>query len=136
MTADQNLTEARRWLKQALHDRDAASLNRTHGFNEHACFLAQQAAEKALKAFLYARAQGPVIGHSTLVLSQEAQQQEGAFGALGEACRRLDQLYIATRYPNGLPAGVPHDFYDAGLADQALADLDTVLTCVQRFVSL
>ncbi len=46
MTASRNLTDAQRWLRQALHDRDAARLNRDHGFNEHACFLAQQSAEK------------------------------------------------------------------------------------------
>ena len=59
MTGNRNLTEAQRWLTQALHDRDAARLNRTHDFHEHACFLAQQSAEKALKSFLYARGQGP-----------------------------------------------------------------------------
>jgi len=59
MSEDRNLGEARRWLGQALHDRDAARLNRDHGFHEHACFVAQQSAEKALKAFLYARGQGP-----------------------------------------------------------------------------
>jgi len=47
MTDSRNVTEAQRWLKQALHDRDAARLNRDHGFHEHACFLAQQSAEKA-----------------------------------------------------------------------------------------
>ena len=85
MTVSRNLTEAQRWLKQALHDRDAARLNRDHDFHEHACFLAQQSAEK-------------------------------------------------TRYPNGLPDNVPHDFYSRTLADQALADLDAVIACVQRFV--
>jgi len=135
MTDDRNAAEARRWLTQALHDREAARLNRDHGFHEHACFMAQQAAEKALKAFLYARGQGPVIGHSTLALSQEAGALEPAFAELAQACRRLDQLYIPTRYPNGLPSGVPHDFYDRGLADQALTDLDTVIECTQRFVS-
>ena len=136
MSADRNGEEARRWLRQALHDRDAARLNREHGFFEHACFVAQQSAEKALKAFLYARGQGPVLGHSTLTLAGAAAALEAAFRSLGDACRRLDQLYIGTRYPNGLPAGVPHDFYDRGLADQALADLDAVLACVQRFVGV
>jgi HEPN domain-containing protein len=131
---DRNGSEARRWLRQALHDRDAARLNRDHGFHEHACFVAQQSAEKALKSFLYARGQGPVLGHSTLQLAREAAAFEPAFGELADACRRLDQLYIGTRYPNGLPDGVPHDFYDRGLADRALADLDAVLACVQRFV--
>lgn len=134
MTDDRNLCEARRWLGQALHDRDAARLNRDHGFYEHACFVAQQSAEKALKAFLYARGQGPVLGHSTLDPSREAAVLEPSFGALADACRRLDQLYIATRYPNGLPAGIPHEFYDRTLADQALGDLEAVIACVQRFV--
>ena len=134
MTVSRNLTEAQRWLKQALHDRDAARLNRDHDFHEHACFLAQQSAEKALKAFLYERGQGPVLGHSTLALTHESAALEPEFAALDEACRRLDQLYIPTRYPNGLPDNVPHDFYSRTLADQALADLDAVIACVQRFV--
>jgi HEPN domain-containing protein len=134
MTVSRNLTEAQRWLKQALHDRDAARLNRDHDFHEHACFLAQQSAEKALKAFLYQRGQGPVLGHSTLALTHESAALEPEFAALDDACRRLDQLYIPTRYPNGLPDNVPHDFYSRTLADQALADLDAVIACVQRFV--
>jgi HEPN domain-containing protein len=133
---DRNGGEARRWLRQALHDRDAARLNRDHGFHEHACFVAQQSAENALEAFLYERGQGPVLGHSTLQLAREAAAFEAAFGELADACRRLDQLYIGTRYPNGLPDGVPHDFYDRGLADRALADLDAVLACVERFVAV
>ncbi len=135
MTASRNRSEAQRWLTQALHDRDAARLNRDHGFHEHACFVAQQSAEKAIKAFLYARGQGPVIGHSTLALAQEAAGHDEGFSELEGRCRRLDQLYIPTRYPNGLPDGVPHDFYDRVLADQALADLDAVIACVQRSVS-
>jgi HEPN domain-containing protein len=134
MSASRNLSEAQRWLKQARHDRDAARLNRDHGFHEHACFLAQQSAEKALKAFLYARGQGPVLGHSTLALVQEAAALAIDFAALDARCRRLDQLYIPTRYPNGLPDGVPHDFYDRTLSDQALADLDAVIACAERFV--
>ena len=134
MTDDRNLDEARRWLGQAVHDRDAARLNRDHGFHEHACFVAQQSAEKALKAFLYARGQGPVLGHSTFELSREAAALEPSFEALADACRGLDQLYIPTRYPNGLPAGIPHDFYHRSLSDRALADLDAVIGCVRRFV--
>jgi HEPN domain-containing protein len=134
MTANRNLREAQRWLAQALHDRDAARLNRDHDFHEHACFLAQQSAEKALKAFLYARGQGPVLGHSTLALVREAAGHEAGFAALEDRCRRLDQLYIPTRYPNALPDGAPHEFYDRGLSEQALADLDAVIACVERFV--
>lgn len=135
MTASRNLTEAQRWLGQALHDHDAARLNRDHGFHEHACFLPQHAAEKALKSFLDARGEGPVLGHSTLKLALECAGHDYAFDRLQDACRRLDQLYIPTRHPNGLPDNIPHDFYDRRMADQALADLAEVLRCVQTFVS-
>jgi HEPN domain-containing protein len=128
--------EARRWLRQARHDRDAARLNAAQGFPEVACFLAQQSAEKALKAFLYARGQGPVLGHSTLALCGEAAALEGSFGALADRCRRLDQLYIPTRYPNGLPAGIPHDFFTREQADGALRDLGAVLAVVEGFVAI
>lgn len=136
MSENRNLDEARRWLTQALHDRDAARLNRDHGFHEHACFLAQQSAEKALKAFLYSRGEGPVLGHSTLALTLECAEQDATFDALQDACRRLDQLYIPTRYPNGLPDNIPHEFYDRKLADQALADVQAVLDCVGGLVTL
>lgn len=76
-----------------------------------------------------------MLGHSTLTLALECAGHEAAFGGVQDACRRLDQLYIPTRYPNGLPDNIPHDFYDQRLGDQALADLEVVLACVQRFVS-
>ena len=47
MSDDRNRAEARRWLGQARHDRDAARLNAGQGFPEVACFLSQQSAEKA-----------------------------------------------------------------------------------------
>jgi HEPN domain-containing protein len=136
MSKDRNRSEGQRWLAQALHDRDAARLGRDNGFNEHACFLAQQSAEKALKAFLYTRGEGPVLGHSTLSLTIECASLEEQFDSLQDACRRLDQLYIPTRYPNGLPDNIPHEFYDEGMANQALGDLDRVIECVKQFVRL
>ena len=45
--------EARRWLQQALYDLKAARWNIQGGFHDTACFLAQQAGEKALKSLLY-----------------------------------------------------------------------------------
>ena len=86
-----------------MHDRDAARLNRDHGFHEHACFLAQQSAEKALKAFLYARGEGPVLGHSTFSLAVECAEHESTFETLRDACRRLDQLYIQRAIPTAYP---------------------------------
>ena len=54
MTAADRFAETARWLRYAEEDlRTAESLLRLpHGIPRHACWLAQQAAEKALKAVL------------------------------------------------------------------------------------
>jgi len=46
--------EASRWYKQAGFDLKAVAWNIEGGFYDTACFLAQQAGEKALKSLLYA----------------------------------------------------------------------------------
>ena len=40
---------------------------------------------------------------------------------LEEAARRLDQYYVPTRYPNGLPGGTPADVFSKAQATEALA---------------
>jgi hypothetical protein len=40
--------EARRWWRQAVRDAESADINRRQDRHEVACFLGQQAAEKAL----------------------------------------------------------------------------------------
>ena len=46
-------TEADRWLKQAENDLEFARLGLREGFFAQVCFLAQQSAEKAVKAIGY-----------------------------------------------------------------------------------
>jgi HEPN domain-containing protein len=127
---DRNLDEGRRWLGQARYDLQAAALNGRAGFGEIACFLAQQSAEKALKAFLYAQGERPVLGHATHRLLQRCSEYDPAFDGLLEGCRRLDQYYVASRYPNGLPDGIPHDVYGAAQAQEAIAAAQEVLNFV------
>lgn len=125
-----NRQEADRWLTQAQHDRRAAEINRREGFAEIACFLAQQAAEKALKAYLYAQGERAVVGHATHLLVRQCADYDRAFDALRDACRNLDQYYIPTRYPNGLPGGIPHDVYSDDQAQEALRLAGQVLDLV------
>ena len=51
-------------------DLRAARYNREGGFHAVACFQAQQAGEKALKASLFARGERVVLGHSIAELGQ------------------------------------------------------------------
>jgi HEPN domain-containing protein len=127
-----NRTEAERWVKQALYDQAAADTSYKHGYHAWACFLCQQAAEKALKAYLYDQGQGPVIGHSTYRLAQECATLDNTFSDVLPSCKQLDQFYIPTRYPNGLPGGVPHEFFDDSHSNVALAALEAVLRQVKN----
>jgi len=52
-----------RWLKTAGQDLESASILTAAGQHANACFLAQQAAEKAVKALCYAAGCDP-WGHS------------------------------------------------------------------------
>ena len=116
-------TEAGRWFHQARHDLRAAAWNLEGGFHNTVCFLAQQSAEKALKSLLYyvgSRKQA-LMTHSLVgMVSDQADAIEGLSDLLEEA-RTLDMHYIPSRYPNGLPDGIPHRFYSAKLAKEALA---------------
>ena len=58
------LEEGRRWLWQAQEDLHWARHLAQEGAYHLACFLSQQVAEKALKAFLYAQGEELVIGRS------------------------------------------------------------------------
>jgi HEPN domain-containing protein len=54
MSESEHVLEARRWLRYAREDLEAAEalVGQPHAVARHSCWLAQQAAEKALKAIL------------------------------------------------------------------------------------
>ena len=62
----------RDWINQAERDLEQAEDSRRAGRHEWVCFAAQQAAEKALEAFLYAHGEELVTGHSVRRLCERA----------------------------------------------------------------
>ncbi len=109
--------EARRWLKQAVNDLDFAKLGFTAGFHAQVCFQCQQICEKALKSIHYGKlGKRIVFGHSLVELSGELQLNQKTLEDLAV----LDQYYIPTRYPNGLPGGMPYEVYTRKQAENAL----------------
>jgi HEPN domain-containing protein len=61
-----------------------------------------------------------VMGHSLVELLAALTETRPALAALRGAAARLDQLYIPTRYPNGLPGGVPADVFSKEQATEAI----------------
>jgi HEPN domain-containing protein len=125
-------SEAERWLKQAEYDLRAAEHNAGGEFYSVACFNAQQAAEKALKAFLFAQGERVVVGHSVGELCRRCGEYKGSFADLARLVGKLDRFYIPTRYPNALPGGVPAEVYDEEDAVGAIALASKVITTVRK----
>lgn len=93
--------EAGRWLEQARRDLAAARYNAEGGYHNVACYLAQQAGEKALKAVLYARGADMVLGHSANDLAKRAAAEDASVGGIAAAAMRLDRYNIPTRSGSG-----------------------------------
>ena len=77
-----------------------------------ALFHFQQSVEKAIKAFLYLNVKSiEFYTHSINDLIKIAIDIDTEFNKV-VSVKRLDQYYIPTRYPNGLPGGIPSRYYD------------------------
>jgi HEPN domain-containing protein len=100
------------------------------------CFLAQQAAEKALKGFLYFRGADIVWGHSIAELCVDASGFDYDFANLKKQAGALDKFYIPTRYPNGLPGGIPADAFISDDAQSALRIAHLVIDLVASKLSV
>ena len=114
------LDEGRRWLRQAQQDLHWSRHLAEAGAYHLACFLSQQVAEKALKAFLYARGEDIVLGHSVARLCAAASVYESEFQVHARSWSILDGYYIPTRYPNGLPDGIPSEVFTLQAANNAV----------------
>jgi HEPN domain-containing protein len=128
------LKEGQRWLAQAAEDLRWASFLAQEGGWHLACFLAQQVTEKALKAFLYAQGEEIVLGHSVERLCAAAARYRPEFAEKARRWSLLDGYYIPTRYPNGLPDGIPAHVYTQEAALGAVALAEEAVTWVEQLL--
>ncbi len=130
------MQEALRWLDQAKSDLEAAKWNSEGNFYAHACFLSQQAAEKALKAYLYSIGKRKIITHSTFTLARECAQENDAFNSILSICAELDKHYIPSRYPNGLPNSTPSEVYLKEDAQTCINKSQKILDFISKLVNI
>ena len=112
--------EAQRWFRQAQEDMAASRTLFEAGHHYLVCFMCQQIAGKALKAYLLSRGEPPALTHGVESLCEVAAGHDGAFSALRGKIAILDGYYLPTRYPDSLPSGIPADIYNSAAAQQAL----------------
>jgi HEPN domain-containing protein len=119
------------WLKQAKRDLEQAQDSQNSERHEWACFAAQQAAEKAVKALhlsLNQEAWGYVIAQLMTGLPASVNVPK----ELIEKGRVLDNFYIPTRYANGHPSGAPFEHYGPLQSGEAIQYAGEILEFVRH----
>jgi HEPN domain-containing protein len=116
------------WFAQAERDLEQARASARDERHEWACFAAQQAAEKAVKALHLAMGQ-EAFGHTIAKLLTELPIQ--ADGVLVEKARVLDNFYVPTRSANGHPEGAPFEHYGVLQSHEAIAYAGEILGFVR-----
>ncbi len=103
------------WLKKASEDELSLKAVLAEGAPSTACFLAQQMAEKLLKALLvYGGREFPKI-HDLVKLGELAQALYPDVVELKKDLQTLSQFYVETRYPADSPeftAGEAREAFD------------------------
>ena len=104
------------WLKQAENDIDWAIYSFNGDFFLQTCFIAQQAAEKALKAFCFWKGFDIVKTHSLYQIIKMLKIN----GKLEKNAKELDIYYISSRDPDSFPAGAPFEIITKEQSEKAL----------------
>ncbi len=126
--------EANRWFEQALEDLKSAKILFENERYYLVCFISQQIVEKALKSVIYFNKEDLVLGHSVKKLADWAGTFDNKFTKLGEDVSILDSYYITTRYPNGLPEGIPAEVFNKKSANDALNLAETTIKIVKLYL--
>ena len=107
------------WFNQAERDWEQAQDSQQAERHEWACFAAQQAAEKAVKA-LHLHLGQEAWGHMVAMLLQELPESVTAPPQLVEKGRVLDNFCIPTRDPNSHPECAPFEHYGPLQSEEAI----------------
>ncbi len=113
---------AERWIREAgntLRQSKQACENEAYNL---ACFLAEQTAQKALKAVLYFDGARFINIHSITELLKEISKKRPEFLEFLNEGKKLDQYYLSSRYPDAVaePA-IPSEIFIKDQAEDAAA---------------
>jgi HEPN domain-containing protein len=128
-----NLEEAKRWLNEAEKDLEAAKVLKEKELFHLSCFHSEQAAQKALKSYLYFKGERFIFINSVGKLALTSVEFDEEFRKILRNAEKLDRYYIPTRYPDALafPA-VPSESYNIEDAETALNDANLIFNFVKN----
>jgi HEPN domain-containing protein len=119
------------WLKQAQQDLRYARAALEDDFFAWVCFVCQQCAEKALKAFLVDKMGSIQKTHRLLALVEQCEKIDPLFSALRPKLDVLNQYYAPTRYADLHGSIAPYEQYTREMAEEAIGFAQDVLDCAR-----
>jgi HEPN domain-containing protein len=126
--------EADRWWRQALADFSFVPAARRAARYDTCCFLAQQTARKALKAYLFHEGEERIFVHSITNLCAMAAQHAADFTELKERVKPLDVYYAKGHYSHVRGYVVPAEGYTERDAEQAIDLAEAVVALAWRLM--
>lgn len=126
---DKHKQLAQEWIDAAISDHQYAAigLKQEYIFPQVA-FLAQQVAEKCLKAFLVFYSIEPLRAHDLTRLLDECVKIKPELEELRDSCETLTGFYIEVRYPPDIPDYTMTEIQEA--FDHATQIKDKILTFI------
>ena len=122
------------WFTQAKRDLESSRAQKKDGFFEWSCFIAQQAAEKAVKA-VYQRFGEDAWGHSLTDLLAGLKDMTPVDEVTKRSATRLDSYYIPSRYPNAWPSGTPAKYITEEDAEHAIGHSEKIVQFCQDILA-
>lgn len=121
--------EVHEWLSKAAEDLEAARrLLSPEPLPTPAAFHCQQAAEKALKAYLVAQGERFRKVHNLVYLVELCQEHGAELGRFRDDVRRLDPFAVLERYPGASEAPPPEVVEDLlDLAERVVEAVEEAL---------
>jgi len=138
--------EFKRWIISAQRTLESAKRDYMAKDYSWACFKAQQAVEKALKALLWGIGK-PQIGHALKKLVESIEEAGEAGIEIPQDilynCIELSKYYISTRYPDVWSEGSPEDYFTERVIlivdsppESPLKRLDIIKDCLLKYPSI
>ena len=122
------------WMRQAKRDLQQAGILLESDGYEWCCFVAQQSAEKALKA-VFQKLGANAWGYSVNLLLSSLPDSVRPAVDLVDKAKELDKHYIASRYPNSYPSGAPFQYYTRLEAERSIQYAKEIISFCESNIS-
>ena len=129
--------EAERWLLHAERDLGFGKLGlEIGGFYPQVCLMAQQSAEKALKALLYLRGARLVQECSISELLPRAADVNPGLSRYQDMAVQLDKYYLISRYLSAEPGSPSYEPIDEAQAKEAVGQGENLILEIRNIIRL